>query len=272
MLDSIACTVALWSSIIAVPLFMNLSNPFFNGELTYKSIFPDVPNHLIESEWPSPIGLSLGILAVIIGQLFILIYFSIRVTHYSDQITPIQKEGAPSYKLKNEIILHLSQPEGFVLLGTYLISTWMFKWMPSSYYSFEGGINWTHVLLQLLCQDFFQYLMHYLEHKLSSSFYQSSHKPHHRFTNPKLFDAFNGSPTDTTCMILIPLIITARLIPANVWSYMTFGSLYANWLCLIHAEYKHPWDPLFRVIGFGTAADHHIHHKLFVYNYGHIFM
>lgn len=30
-------------------------------------------------------------------------------------------------------------------------------------------------------------------------------------------------------MILVPLVITARLVPANVWSYMTFGSLYANW-------------------------------------------
>ena len=53
---------------------------------------------------------------------------------------------------------------------------------------------------------------------------------------------------------------------------MAFGSLYANWLTLIHSEYKHPWDSLFRAVGFGTAADHHVHHKLFVYNYGHLFM
>ena len=24
--------------------------------------------------------------------------------------------------------------------------------------------------------------------------------------------------------------------------------------------------------GFGTAADHHVHHKMFKYNYGHLFM
>jgi sterol desaturase/sphingolipid hydroxylase (fatty acid hydroxylase superfamily) len=144
--------------------------------------------------------------------------------------------------------------------------------MPDSYYSFQGGINWVHVILQLLCQDSIQYMMHYLEHKANAKFYQMSHKPHHRFTNPKLFDAFNGSPTDTFCMILIPLFVTAHLIHVNVWSYMTFGTLYANWLCLIHAEFPHPWDGLFRWIGFGTAADHHVHHKLFVYNYGHLFM
>lgn len=95
---------------------------------------------------------------------------------------------------------------------------------------------------------------------------------HHRFTNPKLFDAFNGSPGDTFLMILIPLMVTARIVPANVWSYMTFGSLYANWLCLIHSEYKHAWDRAFSWLGLGTAADHHVHHKLFVYNFGHLFM
>ena len=70
----------------------------------------------------------------------------------------------------------------------------------------------------------------------------------------------------------LPLVVTARCVPANVWSYMAFGSLYANWLTLIHAEYQHPWDPVFRSLGLGTAADHHVHHKLFNYNYGHLFM
>ena len=34
-----------------------------------------------------------------------------------------------------------------------------------------------------------------------------------------VFDAFDGSLVDTICMILIPLVITARLVPANVWPY-----------------------------------------------------
>ena len=144
--------------------------------------------------------------------------------------------------------------------------------MPSSYYSFTGGINWLHVFAQLLLQDFLQSLMHIFEHKINPYFYRISHKPHHRFTNPRLFDAFNGSFLDTLLMILFPLAVTARIIPANVWSYMAFGSLYANWLTLIHSEFVHPWDYVFRKIGFGTAADHHVHHKLFVYNYGHLFM
>jgi hypothetical protein len=31
------------------------------------------------------------------------------------------------------------------------------------------------------------------------------------------------------CMILIPLYITANLVHCNVWTYMAFGSTYANW-------------------------------------------
>lgn len=54
---------------------------------------------------------------------------------------------------------------------------------------------------------------------------------------------------DTFLMILVPLVVTARLVNANVWSYMVFGSLYANWLTLIHSENAHPWDSFFRIIG-----------------------
>ena len=190
--------------------------------------------------------------------------------------------GARPYDVTEGVMTHLAQPEGFVMLGGYLVVYWMSGYMPASYYSFSGGIIWKDVMVQLLCQDLIQYIMHVGEHEIDklifknmgvkTTIYPSSHKPHHRFTNPRLFDAFNGSLTDTFLMILIPLFITAQVVHTNVWTYMTFGSLYANWLSLIHAEYAHPWDRLFRTIGFGTAADHHVHHKLFKYNFGHTFM
>ena len=53
---------------------------------------------------------------------------------------------------------------------------------------------------------------------------------------------------------------------------MAFGSSYANWLTLIHSEVAFPWEPMFRRFGLGTAADHHVHHKFFKYNFGHLFM
>jgi hypothetical protein len=150
-----------------------------------------------------------------------------------------------------------------VALVGYLSVTWMLHWMPHSYYSFEGSIQWKQLFICLCLQDGIQYMMHILEHVASPAFYQMSHKPHHRFTNPRLFDAFNGSLADTFCMIIIPLFITANIMRScNVWTYMAFGSTYANWLTLIHSEYVFPWDAIFRRLGFGTPADHHVHHKV----------
>lgn len=268
-----ALTVSVWSLIIIVPLFLTTHDH-------YKAIFPA---NWYDAEatsywkpwgtgvWPSPLGLSLGLLAVVVGQVFVLTYFVLWKQGRFGKLHPIQTVGAPAYDTTEAMGEHLSQPEGFVMLGGYLILTWMLGIMPASYYSLSGGISIKHVVMQLLIQDAIQTAMHYLEH-LVADFYKISHKPHHRFLNPKLFDAFNGSVLDTLCMILIPLAITAQVVPANVWSYMTFGSLYANWLTLIHSEYSHPWDPLFRHLGMGTAGDHHVHHKKFIYNYGHLFM
>jgi hypothetical protein len=55
-----------------------------------------------------------------------------------------------------------------VLLGLYLVGTWMLGMMPASYYRFEGGINWIQVFNQLLLQDGMQCVMHILEHEIDS--------------------------------------------------------------------------------------------------------
>lgn len=260
---------------LALPLL--LTSPF--SPTSYASVFPSAwyvydPSNI--EEWPRPLGLSLGILAVAIGQIFVLIYFYLHKFGYlslGEVPNSIQTKGAPAYEFSEGVVTHLSQPEGFVLLVTYLCVTWMFHLMPNSYYSFEGNIMWKELALCLVIQDGIQFIMHRLEHAVSPQFYQKSHKPHHRFTNPRLFDAFNGSLADTVFMILIPLYTTANLVrTCNVWTYMAFGSTYANWLTLIHAEYVFPWDGVFRRLGFGTPGDHHVHHKFFKYNYGHLFM
>lgn len=261
----------VWPLIILLPLILT------TNEL-YKNIFPlewydkEPTSYYRTNIWPSPLGLSLGLGAVVIGQIFMLLYFCIKRSGLLGYNVSIQRDGARPYDLSEGLKTHLAQPEGFIMLGSYLIGTWMFGLMPSSYYSFSGNIEWHNVLLQLLLQDFIQFCFHQLEHLAPAAVYKASHKPHHRFTNPRLFDAFNGSAADTFIMILIPLFLTAQIVHTNVWSYMVFGSLYANWLTLIHCEYSHPWDGLFRLIGFGTSGDHHVHHKLFIYNYGHLFM
>lgn len=258
--------IPIWAGLVSLPLAMTVGG--------MAEMFPEEwrQNTWDPAGWPGPLGLCLGLAAVAVGKVFLLAYHWLHLQGYFGAVTSIQTKGAPSYNYLEGVITHLSQPEGFILLGSYLAGTWMMNLMPTSYYSLEGGIVLWQVFAQLLLQDAVQYGMHMLEHSMSTEFYKRSHKPHHRFTNPRLFDAFNGSLADTFLMILVPLYITANVIHCNVWTYMAFGSLYANWLSLIHSEYPHPWDPLFRKIGFGTAADHHVHHKLFKYNYGHLFM
>eukprot|EP00041_Stephanoeca_diplocostata_P012388 m.207680 g.207680 ORF g.207680 m.207680 type:complete len:320 (-) comp18936_c0_seq1:1742-2701(-) len=256
----------VWLGIVLLPVVFTYND-------TFATVFP--------SEWyiesndspgPKPLGLCLGLLAVVVGQTGMILYHWLHRQHFFGKLTPIQISGAPGYVFVDGLAIHLAQPEGFVALGGYLVGTWMLNLLPKSYYSFDGGVNWPQVAFQLLIQDGVQFLMHRFEHAASPAIYKASHKPHHRFTNPKLFDAFNGSLADTFLMILVPLYVTANLVHCNVWTYMAFGSLYANWLTLIHSEYTHPWEWMFRMVGFGTAADHHVHHKLFKFNYGHLFM
>jgi len=265
-------TAALvWPAMLTVPLL--LSSPY--SFMSYKQVFPEswYTYDPTSSEWPKPLGLSLGILAVAVGQVWVWIFFYLFKYGYLSEPRSIQTKGARYYEFREGLMTHISQPEGFVLLIGYLSTTWMFHLMPNSYYSFEGTIQWKEVFICLVLQDGIQYTMHLLEHVVSPAFYQISHKPHHRFTNPRLFDAFNGSLPDTFCMITVPLILTANIVrTANVWTYMAFGSTYACWLTLIHSEYVFPWDSLFRKLGLGTPADHHVHHKFFKFNYGHLFM
>ena len=221
-----------------------------------------------------PLGLSLGISAVAIGHVFLLLYFRLHQQQILGKTTSIQSRGAVQYEYYTALTNHLSQPGGFVLLGLYLTITWIFDMLPPSYYSFSGGgILYTRVGLCLLCQDMVQYIMHRIEHVAHPKIYRISHKPHHKFTNPKLFDAFDGSVPDTILMILVPLFVTAHIVrDCNVWTYMAFGSIYANWLTLIHSETTFVWERAFRMVGLGTAGDHHVHHKFFKYNFGHTFM
>lgn len=274
--------ILIWSLLLIWPLMCTL--PLLlthDGPTHYSSLFPSswyTYNPQDENDdnnsSPKPLGLILGILAVAVGHLtlvpmFYLYQRGVLTQHLTPP--PIQTQGARNYDFYEGLVTHLSQPEGFVVLTLYLSITWMGNLMPSSYYSFEGGIQWIQVFTCLLLQDGFQYVMHRVEHVMSPEFYQKSHKPHHRFTNPRFFDAFNGSLTDTFCMILIPLYLTATIMRnVNVWTYMTFGSMYANWLVVIHSEYVFPWDGIFRKIGLGTPGDHHVHHKVFKYNYGHL--
>lgn len=281
--------LSVWPCMLALPLLLNTQQFHYstifprgwwthNGELWLNKSLEEggiweYGSQIYGKTLRHPLGLTLGISAVAVGHFFLLIYFRLHQQQYLGKTTAIQSRGAVKYVYSDALKNHLAQPGGFLLLGLYLAITWVFDLLPHAYYSFSGGIQYKQVVMCLICQDFVQFLMHKLEHVAHPKMYRISHKPHHKFTNPKLFDAFDGSVPDTAIMILIPLFITAHLVrDCNVWTYMAFGSSYANWLTLIHSEVSFPWEGLFRKFGLGTSADHHVHHKFFKYNFGHLFM
>jgi hypothetical protein len=102
-----------------------------------------------------------GILAVIVGQIAVIAYHYWHV-HYSSnsKIQKVKEEMDTRKTFWEDCASHLMQPEGFFLLGGYLAGTWMFRLMPASYYTWEGGVNPLHVFMQLVVNDCFQTIMH----------------------------------------------------------------------------------------------------------------
>jgi hypothetical protein len=153
----------VWPLIVSLPLVLSSSW----SPISYKDVFP--------AEWydidtsaafkPKPLGLILGIVAVVIGQKAVITFFYLfKFGHLSatpgQEPTLVQRSKAfAPYQFKDAVASHLFQPEGFVLLGVYLATTWMFHLMPNSYYSFDGSIQWRETFLCLVLQDGFQFTM-----------------------------------------------------------------------------------------------------------------
>lgn len=181
-----ALSLLIWPSMLFVPLLLNDERGYGTH---YSQVFPTEWYIMEDNYRPKPLGLSLGIFAVFVGQVFVLMYHFLRLQIFQFEMDhknvthmkPVQKSGAPRYDYLTGMLTHLAQPEGFGLLVLYLSGTWMYNLMPASYYSFEGGINYFQVALCLTCQDGVQYLMHRLEHVVSPELYRRSHKPHHRY-------------------------------------------------------------------------------------------
>ena len=218
----------------------------------------------------------LGISSVFVGQLSTILYFYMYKYNYLfSQCPPLLHDSTKllsNYDFCQKVWNHLLQPEGFFLLGSYLFFTYYYNYLPDSYYKTTENIEPMKVVGLLCLQDALQYGMHRFQHKTYTWLYQISHKPHHKHRTPILFNAFDGSILDTSIMIIIPLYVSCVMIHANVWTYMTFGTMYANMLVWIHSEYVHPWESLFAIVGIGTSKDHRYHHQYYNCNYGHLFM
>ena len=224
----------------------------------------------------SPVGLFLGLTCVLATHLLLVLPYYYCLRHGLIR-RPLIHTQTYENTFFDDAKKHLTNPEGFLLLGGYLSITWMFGLMPASYYAiWDSEASMIDILLQLLINDLYQTIAHIGEHRIRT-LYNYAHKLHHRHKSPILLDAFDGDVVDTVCMILVPLYLTSLTLEyvfqrdVSVWSYMIFGTLYANYLCLIHSEFEHSWDWLARKLGLCTPRDHHIHHKMFHRNFGHIF-
>ena len=226
----------------------------------------------------SPIGLLIGLISVLT------VHFTLVLPYYYCLRTgfirrPLLQTGTKTYEntFLHDVRKHLLNPEGLMLLGGYLSITWIFGLMPQSYYVvWDSKTSFLDILLQLMINDLYQTIAHMAEHKFRTV-YRYAHELHHRHKSPMLLDAFDGHLMDTILMILVPLYSTSLTLAyifqrhISLWSYVIFGTVYANYLCLIHSEYEHPWDILLAKIGVCTPKTHHLHHKLFHRNFGHIF-
>ena len=223
---------------------------------------------------PDPFGLFCGILTVLISHVMVVVYYyTRRVKNWTwfcrTGNETIQKNHAPKKSFSKELLAHLTRWESFFLLVVYLSVTWMFNMMPREYYNLDShtfpmglwrAVSYKKVLVQFVVVDCFMFVMHFAEH-IIRPLYRSAHKPHHAAYSPCLFDAFKGHVLDTTFMIVVPLFATAQLVPdVNAWEYMAFGGAFANFLVVIHSEYRHPLDSYLPKLGLMTAADHHVHH------------
>ena len=99
--------------------------------------------------WPSPVGLTLGILAVLFAQILVILYHYARLQWSATR--RVQKDPRP-YEFWEGIRSHLGNPGGVLMMVAYLCLTWMYDIMPCSYYHFDGGVRWWMVGLQICSQ------------------------------------------------------------------------------------------------------------------------
>merc|ERR1711991_652820 len=186
-------------------------------------------------------GLLFGLGSVLVGQVVVLAYYFVRRAILKDH-EYIQLKPPPQTTLAADLLAHLTRPEPFALVFGYLSFVWLFDLLPESYYDLSGPVQWRLVALQFVVVDYFTYLAHRLEHSWPA-LYIRSHKSHHKWINPRLYNAFSA------CV--------------NCNTFAIFGTLYAAQFTLIHCEFPHPWDPLLKLFGIGTAEDHNVHHAYF---------
>lgn len=120
--------------------------------------------------------------------------------------------------------------------------------------------------------DLLMWCIHFCQHYWPW-LYHHTHDQHHLIKSPTIVVALTGYLPDTCLLIILPFHLTQVLVPCgNFVTVFAFASLSLWHLHMIHSEFQHPWDPLFRRLGLVTTHDHHGHHLRPKKNLAHFFV
>jgi lathosterol oxidase len=134
----------------------------------------------------------------------------------------------------------------------------------------NGGYMWLFIsfFVVWLITDFYEFMYHYLGHKLK--FMWTLHRDHHHFFNPTPFAVVADSPVDQLFRAA-PLFLLPLALPINLDMIFTMFSVlfYMNGL-IQHSGYEIKWLENLGVDGhsrmFLTSYHHYLHHSKAVMN------
>lgn len=183
--------------------------------------------------------------------------------------------GWLTQKFTNKLIESPSRNEVLVCIATNLINTLItytgFKMWQSGLLTFNFSYSWLiafDFILLFLAMDLAMYVLHYCIHH--SAVYNTIHKFHHYYTNPKPIDLFVLHPLETLSFGLLWLGIIS-ISSFNFYAvviYLTVNVVFgvAGHLGTEPLSDKVRNSLLFKYLGSSTF--HHKHHTDINHNYG----
>eukprot|EP00747_Dinoflagellata_sp_TGD_P090725 gnl/TRDRNA2_/TRDRNA2_164802_c1_seq2.p1 gnl/TRDRNA2_/TRDRNA2_164802_c1~~gnl/TRDRNA2_/TRDRNA2_164802_c1_seq2.p1 ORF type:complete len:300 (+),score=50.24 gnl/TRDRNA2_/TRDRNA2_164802_c1_seq2:73-972(+) len=128
------------------------------------------------------------------------------------------------------------------------------------------------VAAYFLVFDLSMWMIHYCQHNIPKLYYYT-HSVHHTIHSPTIILALTGYLPDTCLLIIAPLHFTLCVVPkGNFFSIFVFAALSLWHLHMIHSEFEHGWDQMFRRLGLVNSMDHHVHHLRPKRNLAHFFV
>lgn len=220
--------------------------------------------------------LSLSALALVAPYLFILVIYAY---HFSRRtVSPsLRHKGDEPKPEHQDWKTAIFRPEGITAVVTYMACGLALSLLthidlvPSAIKDLSLSVRWMPLFAYFFVFDFLMYCIHFCQHRWRWLFYNTHHK-HHIIKSPTIVVALTGFIPDTCILIILPLHATLLLVPhGNFATIFVFALGALTHLHLIHSEFSHPHDALFRTLYLVNTQDHHVHHVRPSNNLAHFF-